>query len=101
MTKKVTLDVVTRLQDNQDGGYAMCVYNNDDELIADHPRSWEWDSEQKKDVPRELTANERKAILGEKNPYATGYIGIGTVELEVGDDGSIRLAKPMHLYVGQ
>lgn len=39
MSKTITIPVVTRTQDNGDGGYTTYVYNNNDELIKDHPKS--------------------------------------------------------------
>lgn len=45
---KYKIPVVTRLQDNGDGGYTMFIYNNSDELIRDHPKAKEWSSSHKK-----------------------------------------------------
>lgn len=36
MTQHI-IQCVTRLQDNQDGGYTMFVYNNEEEMLKDHP----------------------------------------------------------------
>jgi hypothetical protein len=38
MSQTITIPVVTRTQDNGDGGYTTYVYNNNDELIKDHPK---------------------------------------------------------------
>ena len=34
---KITIPLVSRLNDNQDGGYTMYIYNNTEEMLEDHP----------------------------------------------------------------
>ena len=38
----ITIPVVTRLQDNGDGGYTTYVYNHKKELLCDHPLAKKW-----------------------------------------------------------
>lgn len=98
---KYTLKVVTRLQDNGDGGYTMYVYNNTDELIADHPMSTEWDADFKKEIPVKLTAEQRDSILNEDDPYKNGYIERDSIEIDVGEDGIAKLSKHLSFHAGQ
>ena len=100
---KRTINVVTRLQDCGDGGYTMYVYNNNEELLADHPLAedfrqvnGEW-----KHVPVELTEEQKKKILTEDDPYENGYIGKDTIEIEICEDGTVKLGKPLSMHVGQ
>ena len=100
---KRTINVVTRLQDNGDGGYTMYVYNNNEELLADHPLAedfrnvnGEW-----KSVKVDLTDEQKENILNEDDPYENGYIGTDTIEIELGEDGSVKLGKKLSLHVGQ
>ncbi len=98
------INVVTRLQDNGDGGYTMYMYNNNEELLEDHPKGQMFDSTRpdgQKFYKRVLTEEEKQDILNEDDPYKNGYIGQETIEIEVMEDGSVRLAKPMCLGVGQ
>lgn len=91
----VSIPVVTRLQDNGDGGYTMFAYNNEDELIADH-----YETRRGK-----MTPELRKRILNGEDEYEYGYMGTDTIELEVsGDCGEaikIQLAKPLIFHGGQ
>lgn len=100
---KYSIPVITRMQDNGDGGYSMYAYNTEDELIADHPKSRGYrkvDGELQ-NVHIELTQEERDYILSEQDPYDDGYIGKDTIEVEVLEDGTIRLAEPLAFSVGQ
>lgn len=95
-----TISVVTRLQDCGDGGWTMYIYNNEEELLKDHPLSSKWDTKLKRDVEVELTEQEKKDILNEDDPYRNGYIGHDSIEIEL-VDGKARLAKELSLHVGQ
>ena len=86
------MNVVTRLQDNQDGGYTMYVYNNEDELIEDHFLQGYGDG---------ITPEKREEILNGDNEYKNGYIDHDTIEIEVLDDGNARLLKPLRFSAGQ
>lgn len=99
--KTVTIPVVMRLQDNGDGGWSIYAYNNEDELIADHPLSRKWDSKQKKEVPHELSPKERDDILNEDDPHENGYIAHENIEVAIDDSGNATLAKPLHFHAGQ
>lgn len=101
--KTIRIPVVTRTQDNGDGGYTTYAYNSEDELIADHPKSSEWKkvNGEYKEVAVELSPEQRKKILNEDDPYENGYIGHGEVVVEVDDNGTARLAKPISLHGGQ
>lgn len=100
--KLLSIPVITRTQDNGDGGYTTYAYNNEEELIADHPKSLRWDSKKKKEVPVELSQEERDEILNEEDPYENGYIGSDTIEIEFNEEtGEARLAKPLSIHAGQ
>ncbi len=99
---KFTIPVITRTQDNGDGGYTTYAYNNEDELIADHPKSRDFiriDGKYEY-VAVELTEQERRDILDEDDPYKNGYIGWSNIEIEV-VDGVARLAKHLSFHAGQ
>ncbi len=96
----IAVQVVTRLQDNGDGGYTLYAYNTEDELIADHPKTQKWDSELGKTVTVELSPEERKHILKEEDPYENGYIGSDTIYLRKDGDNYV-LAKPLCFHAGQ
>ena len=85
------IKVVTRLQDCGDGGYTMYAYNNEDELIADHPLSRNG----------KMTEKLKKEILTEHDPYENGYIGEDTIEIETLQDGTLRLVNPISFHAGQ
>lgn len=86
---KHTIRIVTRLQDNGDGGYTMYGYNNDDELIADHPKD------------DEMTPELRDQILNGHDEYDNGYIGSDTIEIFVHEDGTVGLADSLSIHAGQ
>ena len=96
------INVVTRLQDNGDGGYTLYAYNNEDELIADHPSSTDFKEVDGKyqNVPVELTKEQRDDILNEDDPYENGYIGRDTIEVKM-VNGKPVLAKPLSFHAGQ
>lgn len=98
--KTIELRVVVRLQDNGDGGYTAHFYNNEEELLADHPMARKWDASMKEFVPVELTEEQRKEILEEHDPYGNGYISRDTVKLLVSETG-ITLAEPFRMHAGQ
>jgi hypothetical protein len=90
----IVIPVVTRLQDNQDGGYTMYVYNNEDEMIADHPES----------VDGEMSDELRAAILNGDDEYENGYVEKDKISIEVTREGeivSLKLAKPLSFHAGQ
>ena len=100
-TFKIDICVVTRLQDNGDGGYTLSMYNNEDDLIADHPNGEVFDPEKRKYVKKELSQKERDDILNEEDPYENGYIDSETLSLEV-VDGVPRLTKEgLSFHAGQ
>ena len=99
---KYSIKVVTRTQDNGDGGWTTYAYNTEDELIADHPLSEggsvvddKWVTRRKK-----LSQKQRDKILNEDDPYENGYIGRDTIEIEV-VDGVARLDSPISFSAGQ
>lgn len=97
------IPVITRLQDNGDGGYTMYVYNNEDELIADHPNSYEFKKvgDDYQDVLIELTKEQRDYILTEQDPYENGYIGKNSIEIVRINNGLFKLSKPLSFHCGQ
>ena len=96
----IQISVVTRLQDNGDGGYTMYIYNNEDELIADHPLSKKWDTKKKKDVTVKISEELREQILSGEDEYENGYIGSDTITIKEVDDKFV-LAKPLSFGAGQ
>lgn len=98
---KATIHVVTRTQDNGDGGFTTYAYNNERELLLAHPKLRE---------NKKLTDDERiaigKEIIEEEDPYENGCIGCGIIEIEYDDDSEeplpgLRLAKPLSFRAGQ
>lgn len=92
------IKVVTRLQDNGDGGYTMYVYNNNEEMLtAFNEDRLRWGKD-----PFTLQQIE-------DDPYENGYLGSDEIELDVSDlmDESVasqyqfRLKKPLSFHAGQ
>lgn len=83
-----TVSVITRMQDNGDGGYTLYAYNSEDELIADHPKA------------RKMTPELREEILTENDPYENGYIGSDTIQLKM-VNGVPVLANRLSFHCGQ
>ena len=95
-----TIQAVTRLQDNGDGGYTMYVYNDEEEMLADHPKARAWNSETRRTEPRELTPEERADILDENDPYDNGYIGSENIDIKV-EDGVASIVGRLRFHAGQ
>ena len=91
---KAKINIVTRLQDNQDGGYSMFCYNNEQELLDDHPMAGDGPNGE----PTELQA---QLIIGEYDPYENGYIGTETINVIIRADGTVLLDGEMYLHAGQ
>lgn len=89
MSKKIKIPVVTCMYDNQDGGYTMYAYNNEDELIADHRKA------------DEMTPELREEILSGDDEYENGYVSTDSILVVLEDDGRIRLAEPLSFHAGQ
>lgn len=83
-----SLPVITRLQDNGDGGYTIYAYNSEDELIKDHPKA------------DEMTPKLRKEILTGDDEYENGYIGSDTIQVKM-VNGKPVLAEPLSFHAGQ
>jgi hypothetical protein len=98
---KYTINVVTRLQDNGDGGYTLYLYNNNDELIADHPSSQKWDSETRSYKNIKLSESQINDILNEDDPYENGYIGEDSIEIEVDENGRATIKSGTSFHAGQ
>ena len=99
-----TISVVTRTQDNGDGGYTTYAYNNENELINEHPKSNQFKQVNGKYqyVKVELSQKERDEIINEYDPYENGYIGTSTIEIEFDDEtGEMKLLKPLRFHAGQ
>lgn len=99
MSQTITIPVVTRTQDNGDGGYTTRVYNNNDELIKDHPKSRKWYNGKYVDV--QLSEKEIADILNEDDGYENGYIGKSTITIEIDENGVAKLAKSCRFHAGQ
>ena len=91
MTNTYNIPVVTRLQDDQDGGYTMYVYNNKEELIEDHPLNTTFDPKTRKYVKGGISEEQKKAILSEEDSFQNGSIGKYNISVTVDDDGIARL----------
>ena len=103
--KIIEVKVVTRLQDNGDGGYTTYVYNNEDELITNHPKATNYQENPDTGVwgyvTVEITQELRNKILNEDDPYENGYIGSETIKIKINNDGTISLAEPISFHSGQ
>jgi len=99
---KYTIPVITRTQDNGDGGYTTYAYNTEEELIKDHPKSNDYREVDGKwgKVEVELTPEEISDILQEDDPYENGYISRDSIEIEI-VDGAARLVNPISFHAGQ
>lgn len=99
----ITILVVTRLQDNGDGGYTMYVYNSEDELIADHPKCSTGKVVDGKYVKTFDGCSDelRDEILNEEDPYENGYIENSMISIKQNKDGSFELAEPLVFHAGQ
>lgn len=100
MARRVSLRLVTRLQDNQDGGYGMHLYNSEEDMLNDHPLARKWSSELKKQVSVGLTQKQREDILNGEDEYENGYIGSETFNLLILDDGSVILEDKEYIHAG-
>lgn len=93
MTEKyIEVDVVTRLVDNQDGGYTMYVYNNNEEMLADHYGC--------EDLEGEELKQKQEEILSGEDEYENGYLGTDTIALEK-VKGKWVLTKKLSFHGGQ
>lgn len=93
-----SVDIVTRTQDNGDGGYTIYGYNTEEEMLADHPLARKGYGANR--VKVELTEKQKRAILTEDDPYENGYIGSETISIIV-ENGEVKLASPLHFHAGQ
>jgi hypothetical protein len=61
---KFIIPVITRTSDNGDGGYTTYAYNTKDELIADHPKSKDFEivDGEYKEIPIKLSKQEINQI---------------------------------------
>ena len=91
---KARIEIVTRVQDNQDGGYSIFGYNDVQDLLDDHPMSGEA-------ADGKLTAEQVNCILGEDDPYENGYIGTEIINVLIQSDGTVILDNRMHIHAGQ
>ncbi len=87
---ELSLSVITRMQDNGDGGYTTYCYNSEDELIQDHPVSRKG----------EMTPDKREEILTEYDPYENGYIGSATIYIKFLNNVPV-LSRPFSISSGQ
>ena len=92
--QEFVINVVTRLQDNGDGGYTMWVYNTEKEMVEDH---YHW----KRAKTQEEKDRIEQIILDEDDPYEYGYIGTDRIKVILDDNGQIKLAEPLSFHGGQ
>jgi len=84
------IHVITRMQDNGNGGYTTYCYNSEDELIQDHPIS----------QSGKMTPEKREEILTEYDPYKNGYIGSDTIHIKFLNNVPV-LSRPLSISSGQ
>lgn len=88
--EQYTLSLITRMQDNGDGGYTTYLYNSEEEMLADHPLARNG----------KLSEELKDKILTEDDPYETGYIGSENFQVEL-VKGQLRLVKSASIHSGQ
>lgn len=98
--KEYVIDVVTRLQDNGDGGYTMYVYNDGEQMVKDHPKFQEFDTKKKKFYQRTPSQKEIDEILDGEDEYENGYIGTDKIKITIKGDRA-TLSKPLSFSAGQ
>ena len=84
---KVSLRLITKLNDCGDGGFTVTAYQTEDELIAGYSG--------------EMTDKRRRDIITEDDPYKNGYIGKTVIDADVDFDGNVRLLSPFSVHFGQ
>lgn len=92
--KKYTVKLVTRIVDNQDGGFTAYAYNNEEEMLADHPALEDLDQDSE-DYQKKV-----KEILDEDDEYENGYIGSDSFEIEI-SNSQARLVGHLSFHGGQ
>lgn len=91
---KLSINVVTRMNDNQDGGYTFYVYNSEEEMLADHPKINGSDL-----IPEEYEKLKEEILSGD-DEYENGYIGSDTINVII-KDGVARLDGNLSFHCGQ
>lgn len=66
-----SVDIVTRMQDNGDGGYTIYGYNTEEEMLADHPLARKGYGANR--VKVELTEKQKRDILTEDDPNSLSF----------------------------
>lgn len=89
---KYTVNLVTLIRDNGDGGFTAYAYNNDEELLADQI----YDEEPGSDGWKQKA----KEILEGDDEYQNGYIGSDSFQIEI-IDGKARLVGHLSFHGGQ
>ena len=88
----ITIDIVTRLQDNGDGGFTCYGYNTEEEMLADCYAL--------EDLEGEEYEAKKEEILSGEDEYENGYLGEETIHIKkVGD--KYVLAKNISIHGGQ
>lgn len=101
-----TLKLVTLTRDHGDGSSSTYLYNNMDELLLEHRLSEDYfDYDNNGDIIGNgiLSEKDKKEILDkiDDNPYDYGSLGTDSIELELLENGQIRLACPTSIYGNQ
>lgn len=97
--QEFVINVVTRMQDNGDGGYTTYFYNSDDELIANHPSTQVWNSETKKYDNIQLSKKRIEEILSGNNEYEDGYIDHKTIKVKIIE--GVPVIEKFSIHAGQ
>lgn len=90
-----SIRVGTRLQDNGDGGYTLYMYRDYDAAVAakrEQVKDW-FNGDEERLAEFESDHDEHE--------YECGYLGEDTIEIEVREDGAVRLAKECSFHAGQ
>lgn len=90
------IKVVTYWSDGGDGGGGVSIYKTLDNLRKDrfNPEDYTHDTKEEADAAYQ-------SALNRDDPYEHGEIGNATIQIEVSDDGSLRLAKDFYVHYGQ
>jgi len=92
MTKQITLNLPTLFMDNQDGGYTMYVFCDEEERLA-HINE---------DKEENEVLTEEQLSGGDYDEYVRGYLGDTDIKLEVDmTTGKVKLAKYFSIHAGQ
>ena len=91
IVETIHIPLVSRLNDNGDGGYTMYLFNSDEELLKQFSEH--------RDV--ELTPQLIEDVLTGEDEYENGYIGEETITLHRRKDGKWYIEPGTSFHAGQ